>query len=247
MPRAIALTLGFLLMSGHAGWAAMPSVFLEELTWQELREAQRNGTTRVIIPTGGTEQNGPHMALGKHTIIVRHTARSLAEKLGKTLVAPVMAYVPEGSITPPQGHMRFPGTISLREPTFEAVLEDTARSLKQGGFTAIYFLGDSGGNQQAQARVAEKLAREWKGEARIATLDRYYGTPAAHGGEADTARLLAVQPAAVRQQKITPNTEADYATTGAEGDARGATPTMGRALLAKQVDAALAQIRAVEK
>ncbi|PZP86276.1 MAG: creatininase [Azospirillum brasilense] len=247
MRRSLALLLGFALMGGHVAWAATPSVFLEALTWQELRDAQRAGTTRVIIPTGGTEQNGPHMVLGKHNVIVQHTAAMLAEALGHTLVAPVMAYVPEGSITPPQGHMRFPGTISLREEIFEAVLEDTARSLKQGGFTAIYFLGDSGGNQQAQARVAAKLAREWKGEVRIATLSDYYGTPAPHGSEADTARLLAVQPAAVRTQKITPHTEADYASSGAEGDARGATPAMGKAILARQVKAALAQIRALEK
>lgn len=247
MRRAIALALGFALMGAHGAMAAPHPVFLEELTWQEVRDAQQAGTTRILVPTGGTEQNGPHMVLGKHNIIVRHSAAMLAKTLGHTLVAPVMAYVPEGNITPPQGHMRFPGTISVREKTFEAVLEDTARSLKQGGFTAIYFIGDSGGNQQAQARVAEKLAREWKDEARIATLDRYYGTPAPHGSEADTARLLAVQPAAVRTQKITPHTDADYANTGAEGDARGATPAMGKAILSRQVEAAVAQIRDLEK
>lgn len=247
MRRAIVLVLGFALMGAHAAMAAPHPVFLEELTWQEVRDAQRAGTTRIIIPTGGTEQNGPHMVLGKHNLIVRHTAEMLAEVLGHTLVAPVMAYVPEGSITPPQGHMRFPGTLSLREETFEAVLEDAARSLKQGGFTAIYFLGDSGGNQQAQDRVAAKLAREWKGEIRIATLDRYYGTPAPHGSEADTARLLAVLPTTVRAQKITPHTDADYASSGAEGDARSATPAMGKAILSRQVEAAVAQIHDLEK
>ena len=46
------------------------SVFLEDLTWIEVRDAIAAGKTTVIIPTGGTEQNGPRMALGKHNYLV---------------------------------------------------------------------------------------------------------------------------------------------------------------------------------
>src|SRR5258708_7216627 len=95
-----------LLMLGLAGLVALPvpraegggrrSIFIEELTWTELRAAVNAGNTVALIPTGGTEQNGPHMALGKHNVIVRYTAGEIARRLGDTLVAPVMPYVPEG-------------------------------------------------------------------------------------------------------------------------------------------------------
>ena len=70
------------------------------------------GKTTVIVPIGGTEQNGPHMVLGKHNVRVKALAGKIAQALGNALVAPVVAYVPEGSIEPPTAHMRFPGTIT---------------------------------------------------------------------------------------------------------------------------------------
>src|SRR5947207_1744732 len=77
------------------------SVFLEELTWTELRDDIRAGKTTIIVPVGGTEQSGPHMALGKHNVRAKVLAGRIAESLGNALVAPVIAYVPEGSIEPP--------------------------------------------------------------------------------------------------------------------------------------------------
>ncbi|MCZ6818932.1 MAG: creatininase family protein, partial [Calditrichaeota bacterium] len=81
------------------------TVFLEELTWTEVRDAILSGTTSIILPTGGTEQNGPHIVLGKHNFIIKYTAEQIARRLGQTLVAPVLPYVPQGDIEPPTGHM----------------------------------------------------------------------------------------------------------------------------------------------
>ena len=100
------------LLPGVVLAQATDPVFLEELTWTEVRDALAAGSTTVIIPTGGTEQNGPHMVLGKHNYLVRYKAGEVARRLGNALVAPVMAYVPEGDVDPPSGHMRFPGTIT---------------------------------------------------------------------------------------------------------------------------------------
>ena len=116
-------------------------VHLEELTWVEVRDLVAQGKTIAIVPTGGTEQNGPHVVLGKHNYIVRFTAGKIAEELGNALVAPVISYVPEGRIEPPEGHMAFPGTISISEDLFEAVLESAARSLRAHGFKVICFVG----------------------------------------------------------------------------------------------------------
>ena len=71
------------------------SVFLEDLTWVEVRDAIAAGKTTVIIPTGGTEQNGPIMVIGKHNYLVKYKAGKIAEMLGNAIVAPVMAYVPK--------------------------------------------------------------------------------------------------------------------------------------------------------
>src|SRR5688572_2506876 len=130
------------------------SVFLEELTWMEVRDAIAGGRTTVIIPTGGTEQNGPHMALGKHNYLVKYKAGEIAKQLGNALVAPVVAYVPEGEIDPPSGHMRFAGTIATPQDVFAKVLEYAARSFKQHGFVDVVLIGDSGGNQEGQRIVA---------------------------------------------------------------------------------------------
>src|SRR5688572_26116154 len=107
--------------------ASLTSVFLEELTWMEVRDAIKAGKTTAIIPTGGTEQNGPHMVLGKHNFLVKYKAGEIAKKLGNALVAPVVAYVPEGDIDPPSGHMRFAGTITTPQDVFAKVLEYAAR------------------------------------------------------------------------------------------------------------------------
>ena len=89
------------------------SVFIEQLTWMEVRDAMKAGKTTVIIPTGGVEQNGPYLATGKHNYILRATTEAIARKLGNALVAPIVVFVPEGDIDPPSLHMKYPGTISL--------------------------------------------------------------------------------------------------------------------------------------
>ncbi|MBY0355646.1 MAG: creatininase family protein, partial [Rickettsiales bacterium] len=117
------------LMLCHSAHAT--SVWLNDWTSPELQEAIAQGTRTILIPTAGTEQNGPYLPLGKHHFVVHEAAQAIAKSLDKTLVAPILDYVPEGTISPPQGHMRFAGTLSLQEATYEAVLEDTARSFKQ--------------------------------------------------------------------------------------------------------------------
>src|SRR6185437_8326776 len=89
------------------------TVQLEDLTWTELRDEIAAGKTTIIVPIGGTEQSGPYVALGKHNARVQVLATRIAEGLGNALVAPVIAYVPEGSYAPPTSHMRFPGTITV--------------------------------------------------------------------------------------------------------------------------------------
>ena len=113
---------------------AVDSVFIEHLTWMEIRDRLRSGTDTVIVATGGIEQNGPYLVTDKHNVILRGTTEAIARKLGNTLVAPIVPFVPEGDIDPPTSHMRYPGTISLTEETFESLLADICSSLRAHGF-----------------------------------------------------------------------------------------------------------------
>ena len=142
--------------------AAVDSVFMEELTWVEVRDALRAGKTTAIVATGGVEQNGPYLVTGKHNYVLRATTEAIARKLGNALVAPIVAFVPEGNIDPASGHMRYPGTISVRPQTFERLLTDIAESLRVHGFRHIILIGDSGGNQQGMAQVARSLNVKWR-------------------------------------------------------------------------------------
>ena len=141
------------------------SVFIEDLTWAEVRDLVAGGTTNVIIGTAGTEQKGPHMVDGEHKFVMEYTADKIARGMGKTLVAPIVTYVPEGSWENPGGHMGKPGTITLPEDRFVELLVAAGRSLKAGGFKKIWFLGESGGNRTGMRSAAEKLNALWNGAA----------------------------------------------------------------------------------
>ena len=150
------------------------TVWLEDMTWMDVRDAVKAGKTTIIIPTGGIEPNGPWLALGKHNYVLRVNCEAIARKLGNALCAPNIEFVPEGAIEPASGHMTSPGTISLREETFRALLTDVAHSLKMHGFKNIIFIGDSGGNQTGQRTVAEELNKKFNGDAMVAHVQEYY-------------------------------------------------------------------------
>jgi creatinine amidohydrolase/Fe(II)-dependent formamide hydrolase-like protein len=192
-------------------------VFLEDLTWMEIRDAMKGGKDTVIVATGGIEQNGPYLVTGKHNVVLRGTTEAIARKLGNTLVAPIVAFVPEGDIDPPSLHMLYPGTISLSEATFQALLTDICASLKAHGFKRLVLIGDSGGNQSGMKAVAEALSAKWKGACKIVFIPEYYDaapvnkwleeqgikqTPEGlHDDFAMEAQMLAVDPASVRMQQ----------------------------------------------
>ena len=149
------------------------TVFLEEMTAGEIAAAIRDGRTSVIVATGGLEQNGPNVATGKHNYVLRVMTDSIARAYGDTLVSSIVQFVPEGNINPPTGHMNMPGTISLRQSTFEALLTDICQSLKQHGFKNIFLLGDSGGNAEGMQKVADSLNAGWN-DARAHHIAAYY-------------------------------------------------------------------------
>ncbi|MEO7244694.1 MAG: creatininase family protein, partial [Rubrivivax sp.] len=210
----------------------------------ELHARIDRGTRTVLVPIGGTEQNGAHMILGKHNRRAALLAERIARQLGDAVVAPVLAYVPEGAIDPPQAHMRWAGTLSIPDAAFEAVLEGAAASLRRHGFTTIVFLGDHGGYRAPLERVAARLDRAWRATSprcRVLGLPEYYqaadtgfaallrarGFTAAeiglHAGLADTALSLALDPALVRSAAMVAGPS-----DGVRGDPRRASAELGR-------------------
>jgi creatinine amidohydrolase/Fe(II)-dependent formamide hydrolase-like protein len=158
---------------------AYDTVFLEEMTWLEVRDAMKAGKRSVIIATGGIEQNGPYLALGKHNYVLRATTDAIARELGDALVAPIIPFVPEGDIDPPTGHMRYPGTISLTKGTYKALLTEIAQAMRVHGFEHVLLIGDSGGNQSGMKEVAQELTAAWgpAAKARIHFIPEYYDYP----------------------------------------------------------------------
>ena len=242
--------------------APMPNtVNMADMTWVEVRSAIERGYTTAIVPTGGIEQNGPQMVLGKHNYIVQKTTDRIALELGNALVAPVVSYVPEGSYDPPSGNMLFPGTLGVPETAFVAVLEGIARSLKSAGFKTICFIGDHGGSQAAQAAVALKLSHEWTDQGMtVLHVADYYDvekpqteylrekgeTPTTIGGHAgimDTSELLAAFPQGVDLARLK-SVPLQSEPTGDLGDPARASAEYGRALLKIKIRAAVRQIRA---
>jgi creatinine amidohydrolase len=236
------------------------TVFLEELTWAETRDLIKAGTTTVIVGTAGTEQKGPHMVDGEHKFVMNYAADKIARAIGKTLVAPTVTYVPEGSWETVTGHMSKPGTITLPEDRFVDLLVSAGRSLKAGGFTNILFIGESGGNRTGMRTAALKLNELWQGAAKAYWIDDYYtkahreqNTYAAkllgvgedqvgnHANILDTSELLFVAAKHIRRDRLTGN---DYENNGVSGNNQSkSTPEIGKALLQIKIDNAVAQIK----
>jgi creatinine amidohydrolase len=150
------------------------TVWIEEMTWMDVRDALAAGKTTAIIATGGMEPNGPWLVTGKHNYVLQANCDAIARKLGNALCAPIVKFVPEGNIENKSGHMASAGTISMREETFRALLTDITHSLKQHGFKTIIYIGDSGGNQGGQRYVADSLNKLWNADPMVLHIQEYY-------------------------------------------------------------------------
>jgi len=259
--RVLARCLALLLLLPAAALAQKPdTLFFEDLTFDEIRDLIKGGARNVIVPTGGTVDNGPHMVLGKHNYVVKYTADKIARALGNTLIAPVIAYVPQGAWEPPTGHMTKPGSLSFPEDKgFTDLLEALSNSMKGSGFKNIIFIGDSGGNQTGLKAVADKLNAAWKGTGvRVLYIPDYYTKSQAdqrkyitdrlkipqneignHANMIDTSEMMFINANWIRMEKLEPGNT----TNGVSGDPTKATPQLGQIFLKIKVDNAVAQIK----
>lgn len=264
MRQLTALLAALAISTAAQAQQALGAPFVEAMTWTEVRDAIAAGKKTIIIPTGGTEQNGPHMILGKHNYIVTFAAGEIARVLGDALVAPTVQYVPEGDYTR-AGFGDKPGVISLPSPSYDRLLDAAVRSLKVHGFTNILLIGDSGGNQAGMTAVANALNAEWAGSGvKVYALVDYYqkgrilirdylqqkygwgnATVGSHAGTSDTSQLLYVHAAGIRKNKLAPS--GGSPDSGVNGDPTKASAEIGKIAIDFKVNAAVEQFRAMQK
>lgn len=244
-----------------ASLRAQQSIYIEDLTWPEVQRAIAAGKTSAIIYTGSTEQNGPHMAIGKHNFIARWVAGSIALKLGDALVYPVLPFAITGDLTKKTGHMRFPGSVSFDSQTFQRAIHDIAVSAADAGFKDVFLMGDHGGGQAELAAVAKKLDAQWKPRGvRVFYIDLYsqekqqarayaasHGLPAndVHAGLDDTSELMALDGGRrwIKSDQLAPSTGTRTAITGVDGDPTKASAALGNIFLQYKIDDGVNRIR----
>jgi creatinine amidohydrolase/Fe(II)-dependent formamide hydrolase-like protein len=236
------------------------SVWIDDLTWPEVQDAIAAGKRTAIIYAGSSEQNGPHMVIGKHNFIARALAQRIAEELGDALVYPVLPYAITGNAITRTGHMRFPGSVSLPPEAFFGVVRGIARSALTAGFKVVALMGDHGGGQDELALAAKELNAEARGDgARVLFIGDLYAksrvqmrdilakrglpTDEDHAGIPDTSSLLYLETQGqwVRKDKIA---LAD-AKNGVRGHPQHASAELGKIYLDLKVDLAVNQIRSL--
>ena len=235
------------------------TLWMEEMTWMELQHHTANGFKSVILPTGGIEQNGPFIALGKHNKVISFVAENLAQLKGNTLIAPVWGIVPQGSLSKPTGNMLYPGTLALSESNFEAAIDDLITSLAYSGFTKIYLIGDHGLSQKPLLRCAERMSSVLKGAGvKVILISNYYdealeisylkqaGLPiniqGSHAGIADTSQILAIYPKYVRSDFMSSQTNLNIENLGASGKPNLSNAKFGVEIINMRIKSALDQM-----
>ncbi len=238
------------------------SVFIEDLTSYEIRDAMAAGKTSAIIFAGGIEQNGPHMALVKHNVIARYAAGQIAERLGNALVYPIMPFSPAGDPVAKTGHMRFPGTVSISSEVFLGVMRQTAQSAAAAGFRNIFLMGDHGGGQSELRIAAESVDAEWRakgvrvyyvsdvntkaGQQINAYLKEKNIVGGGHAAVAETAQVMFLDQGKtlIHADKFAVSAAGPETTTGVGGNPGPATVELGRQFLEFKITAAMDQMKA---
>ncbi len=258
-PLLLLATFAMLLAVTTAPAAAQTrSVWIDDLTWVEVRDAIAAGKTTAIIFVGSSEQNGPHMVIGKHNFIARYCAEQIAGKLGDALVYPIIPFAITGDAAAKTAHMRFPGSVTLPPDVFSGLVRAVAQSALAAGFKLVALMGDHGGGQEEMAKVAQALdAQAKKNGARVLHVGDLYSRADAqfdelmakrgisskelHAGVPDTSATMFLGAENwIRKDQIAAANEAG----GVQGTPKLATAELGKLYLDMKIEAAINQIKA---
>jgi creatinine amidohydrolase len=251
------------------------TVFLGEMTNLEVEAFLKNHHT-VIVPTGATEQHGPHAPLLTDVLIPQEVARRVAPHIG-AVVAPPINY----ALSYP--HVGFTGLVHIRIPTFMALIEDLCVAFATSGFKRIIFLNGHYDNTYAIAyacaNAAEKLSKDvkafpinyWDGMTAAESAEFFSLEKGLHANAAETSAILAINPNLVDLERanaefppfpeftvnsgpvhtaffFTSPGSVYWATkSGTWGDARSSTPAIGERYLEIGVRSTRAVLENIEK
>lgn len=251
------------------------TVFLGEMTTLEVEAFLKTHHT-VIIPTGATEQHGPHSPLLTDVLIPQEIARRIAPTIG-AVVAPPINY----ALSYP--HVGFTGLVHIRIPTFMAMIEDLCLAFATIGFKRIIFLNGHYDNTYAIAYACANAAYHMAKDVKAFPVNYWDGMTAEegarwsglknglHANEAEVSAILAINPNLVDLEKtnaefppfpeytvptgpvhtaffFTSPGSVYWATkSGTWGDATKATPEGGEAYLEVGVRSTLAVLENIEK
>jgi len=173
-------------------------VFLSELTWEEAKRAFEL-TQTVVVPTGSTEQHGPHMPLGTDWMAAEGLARLVTEK-ANVITTQV---IPVGFA---EYHMDFPGTLSVSRELLTNYICDICDSLVKWGAKRFVFINGHGGNAESLNQVAIELRRRHRVLSAIIQwwdiVPEVDGYPSEqHGGYAETAFIANLRPLLVKRDR----------------------------------------------
>jgi creatinine amidohydrolase len=179
---------------------------LDKLTWPEIEAELKDGRDTVVVAFGATEQHGPHMPLATDALIGDELARAVADRID-AFVAPTVR------VGCSSHHLDFPGTLSLEDETFHAIVRDLVGSLARGGFRRVVLLPTHGGNFAPLAAAVEGLEgiqvvalTDLSALLRIASVgEQEHGVPMGegglHAGEWEASMLLSIHPELVRMDR----------------------------------------------
>ncbi|MBA2449077.1 MAG: creatininase family protein [Chloroflexi bacterium] len=180
-----------------------PSIRLGELTREELRA--RLPAATVVLPTGSTEQHGPHLPLLTDSLMAEAVALRAAELVAgraDVLVAPLLPYGCS------HHHLPVGGALTVSQRTYVALVVELAESLAQTGARRLVLLNGHGGNEDPLRVVANELVYERRLDLAVAAvsywtlggsaLDEAPGPVPGHAGNFETSCLLALRPELAR-------------------------------------------------
>jgi len=237
-----------------------PQRFLPYLSWTEIAELPDKANTVIVLPTGATEQHGPHLPCAVDTVIAAGVVGHALTRLPASVPAYAMAPITYGKS---EEHLHFPGTVTLTGETLLATMNEIGESVYRAGFRKLLIVNGHGG----QPQVMEMSARELRlrhGDF-IVVPSFTWRVPhvagqfmsdkekklAMHAGHAETALMLALAPDTVRMDRAVVNyppvfpssllspdgrpacawSARDFGPSGIIGDPLPATPEQGLAIL----------------
>lgn len=192
--------------AGRAGSAELPSVWMQDLTWEEVASYLENERI-AIVPVGSTEQHGPAGVLGVDAYVAITLAEDLAQRTGVLCTPPIW-------FGDSCHHAGFPGTLSIQTQTLSLLVRDICRSLARHGFDRIVLInGHKGSNLPGLVTALRELHEESLPQVLFAVADPLHLARSAapgikettehHAGELELSHVHHRFPGSVRTDRLT--------------------------------------------